>query len=725
MRLIVMRLIVKRPGRITAVSTAAALAAASLAALGTAGPALAATPAGGTGGATGGGDCRLGKGITHVIGLQFDNVHLTRDNPNIPSDLEQMPHLLNFLRGNGTVLANDHDVLVHTATNVIAAQTGLYPDRNGITQSNSYRYFAPDGSTHPGVSFAYWTAPLFDPSTSTPSDTNYNLIYSADRAANPTGANVNVPAPWVPFTRAGCDVGEVAVGNTVLENTAIDIPTVFGPDSPQAAEVAANPGQAFADTVGLAVHCARTSSTCTGGEPDLLPGEPGGYTGYTGLFGSAQLQPVIHPSGPVTSLSGAVITDSAGRVGFPGFDGMTPDNALAYVADMQERGITVTNAYLSDAHTFHGTGGGDLGPGDARYVAQLTSYDDAFATFLDRLAADGITPANTLFSVTTDEGDHFVGSQPSPAGCDGVTTPCTYSAQGEINVNLPGLLNAETANTTPFTMHSDPAPTIYVTGNPGRTDPVVRQLERDLSGLTYTSPLTGQTTTLAHYLADPVEEKILHYVSADPARTPTMTMFAGENEFVFGGSTNCGTSCVSEPPAFAWNHGGIEADMTGIWLGLVGPGVRHLGVDTSTWSDQTDLRPTVLSLAGLRDDYPVDGRVLTEDLTRSAVPAGLRSGDLVTLGAVYKQLLAGPGQFGIDTLTASTRALSSTDESLYASIEGRLQAMGSSRDALTAQMRQVLLGAAFGHQRPAPGAVRRLIGQGRGLLAAAHALARR
>ena len=34
-------------------------------------------------------------GIQHVIYIQFDNTHFLRDNPNVPSDLEQMPHLLN------------------------------------------------------------------------------------------------------------------------------------------------------------------------------------------------------------------------------------------------------------------------------------------------------------------------------------------------------------------------------------------------------------------------------------------------------------------------------------------------------------------------------------------------------------------------------------------------------------------------------------------------------
>ena len=41
-----------------------------------------------------------------------------------------------------------------------------------------------------------------------------------------TGATRNAPAPWVPYTRAGCDVGNVGVANTVLENnTAIVLRT--------------------------------------------------------------------------------------------------------------------------------------------------------------------------------------------------------------------------------------------------------------------------------------------------------------------------------------------------------------------------------------------------------------------------------------------------------------------------------------------------------------------
>ena len=38
------------------------------------------------------------------------------------------------------------------------------------------------------------------------------------------------------------------------------------------------------------------------------------------------------------------------------------------------------------------------------------------------------------------------------------------------------------------------------------------------------------------------------------------------------------------------------------------------------WSDHTDVRPTILSLVGLKDDYVHDGRVVTEALEVFAVP---------------------------------------------------------------------------------------------------------
>src|SRR6516165_3222810 len=58
--------------------------------------------------------------IQHVVYVQFDNVHFTRDNPNVPSDLEQMPNLLNFITNNGVITGNHFTPLIsHTANDIL------------------------------------------------------------------------------------------------------------------------------------------------------------------------------------------------------------------------------------------------------------------------------------------------------------------------------------------------------------------------------------------------------------------------------------------------------------------------------------------------------------------------------------------------------------------------------------------------------------------------------
>src|SRR6185437_8920084 len=69
-------------------------------------------PNGNAGAAAAAPNCQLANGIKRVVVLDFDNVHLTRDIPNVPSDLEQMPHLLNFLKENGTVLNKHYTILI-------------------------------------------------------------------------------------------------------------------------------------------------------------------------------------------------------------------------------------------------------------------------------------------------------------------------------------------------------------------------------------------------------------------------------------------------------------------------------------------------------------------------------------------------------------------------------------------------------------------------------------
>src|SRR5260221_3278421 len=101
----------------------------------------------------------------------------------------------------------------------------------------------------------------------------------------------------------------------------------------------------------------------------------------------------------------------------------------------------------------------------------------------------------------------------------------------------------------------------------------------------------------------------LHMVTADPFRTPTFTPFADPNWFFFatGGaacalSSDCALIPARTSQSFAWNHGDIQDEIASTWVGYVGQGVGDEGIDDDTWSDHTDVRPTILSLVGLKDD---------------------------------------------------------------------------------------------------------------------------
>jgi hypothetical protein len=690
--------------------------------------------------------CALGNGtgpIKHVIYVQFDNTHLTQDRQSgVPSDLEQMPHLLSFIRGNGTMLANDHTVLIsHTAGGILSSLTGVYPDRHGQTVTNSYVRTSATGTFQFPSSFGYWTDPAAA-GTTIP-----NMV-------GPDGSNV--PAPWAAFTRNGCDVGAVASANIVLENTGVtatgDVTKVFGSGSPQFVEATASSKAASGsaarnlaqtDLVGFAVHCAPGSATCAGGEDDLLPQEPGGYGGFKALFGAQQINPLLtgQPA-PVAlvDLSGQPIQDPFGQPGFPGFDGMEATVSLAYVAAMQEHGIPVTYAYISDAHDFHGVSGNDhqaYGPGAAGYVAQLKAYDDAFAAFFTRLAADGIDKTNTLFVFTVDEGDHFVGGTATPAGCDGVNVPCNWTGQvGELNANIDTLITHQfpalaarflgTGAPNTFTVHGDDAPPFYLAkvgaGPLAQTDPDTRTFERSVAGLTALNPYTGATDKVMAQMADQTGMKALHMITTgDPARNATFTFFADADYFLTDFPTSTCETCIN--PAFAWNHGDIQPEIAQTWLGFVGPGVAQQS-DVHVWTDHTDVRPTMFALLGLRDSYQADGRVVTQALVPDAVPSALRANQstVEALADAYKQINAPFGQFAAAMLAASTTALQA-DDTTYNTIEASIASLVGRRDALATPVRAALDASAFAGQAIDSSQAQTWISQAQTLLTDAMTLA--
>jgi arylsulfatase A-like enzyme len=423
---------------------------------------------------------------------------------------------------------------------------------------------------------------------------------------------------------------------------------------------------------------------------------------------------------------------------------------------MQEAGVPVTFGYISDAHDNHknafpapadptGQFPRASGPGESDYVAALKSYDDAFATFFKRLGRDGINQHNTLFVVTADENDHFAGGVSNDGNwshtfCNLDTgSTCPANQIGEVNANLRALLPSP-ATQPLFSVHSDSAPTVYVNGNPEPASPTLRQLERDVAGAQALDPyISTAKQPITLYLADKVGEKALHMVTADPQRTPSFTLFANPDYFltagVSGGTAptkfNCpdaahqAFTCIDYH--FAWNHGDATDDIGRTWLGMAGPGIRELGQTSSVWTDHTDIQPTMLALAGLSDDYGPDGRVITEFVRGHALPHALRwnRGSLTELGTVYKEINAPFGPLSYDVLRASTQALSSgssSDDSTYTSVSNRIASLTSDRDALAAQMRDVLNHAAFGGPQATASQVETLIEWGNSLLMRANQL---
>jgi hypothetical protein len=735
--------------------------------------------------------CNLGNGIHHVINLVFDNVHFARDNPNVPSDLEQMPTLLSFLKTYGTVFSNSHTPMIaHTADDSLAIYTGLYGDRHGQPLTNSYKTYNPDGSTDPATSFTYWTSPIIDtkPLVPVPNtvDTAPSMVYSDGSPGHSAAPDQITPAPWVPFTRAGCTVGDFSTANMVLENAAVDIPTVFGANSSEAADTAADKDN-FKDVevakyVGEAIHCAQGDAICANSQrpvTDALPTEPGGYNGYQAVFGARYIAPALSKGmANYKNANGVQVTDANGNLvdedgntlqepfshtpGFPGFSPVA-SQTLAVIADMQEAGIPVTYGYISDLHEKKAdttTGcttanaavvGRPVGPGDACYVRNAAHYDAAFAKFFDRLKADNITPDNTLFVISAEENDQFAGAnanratKPTPLGCDGVTVACNYAAGqiGELQANVKGLLSTSSSKNTAFDIEPQGA-SIYVHGNPAADDPTVRQLERDTAAMTNPSdPYSGATNEkIVQYQAGALEERVLHMQTVDPLRMPTYSLFPKPDYFFSTSGAN-----VSINNSFAYDHGYYSPNIDITWVAIAGPAsvVARNGVDgpqpneanqptdpesqhtvpqastKGTWVEETDIRPTMLYMLKLSDDYQSDGHVITQAL--ASVPKALQATE--DLAAGYDQINSSVGQFATDTLIADTKALASgsaSDDSAYQAEQDTLAGLANSRDAAARRIKQVLSDAAAG-QMPSRGDINGGLNQVQELLKRADALA--
>jgi hypothetical protein len=150
---------------------------------------------------------------------------------------------------------------------------------------------------------------------------------------------------------------------------------------------------------------------------------------------------------------------------------------------------------------------------------------------------------------------------------------------------------------------------------------------------------------------------------------------------------------------------------------MVGPGVSNLGITQPQdfFTDHVDLRPTIMTLTGLTDDYSHDGRTIVEVLNPSVLPASLGSHRATALlpGQALKQIDAPFGQLSMATLTSSTVGLTSNSpgDSTYNMIEGVIESWTAQRDAIATQIKSQLEGAEFGgvpiNEAEAAGLIRR------------------
>jgi hypothetical protein len=625
--------------------------------------------------------------ITRVVQIQFDNLHLRRDNPNVPSDLEQMPHLLNFLSDGILSTSHQGSPLARKAPDSITVLTGLYGDRTGVPIADTYGTFRADGSTGFTSAFGYWTATGGDGEPLLLSETGKTL-----------------PAPWVPLTRAGCDVGAVATAGLAPEGLATDIANVFGATSPEAAAAASDPAGASAELLGVAIHCARGSELCANAHArsDRLPDEPGGYAGFNALFGHRHVQPVISPGAPVSDIEGRIIADSAGHPGLPSAFELSAAQSLGYAATMLEAGVSIVYAAIGDAHARPAAAGPRAsGPGEADHVARLAADDAAFEAFIDQLAADGITKRNTLFVVVSTGNDTFVGAPPNPPDCNGISEACSYAPVGRIETSLNRLLATERHNVTAFDVVPGNAPAFFVRSNPLSTDPLARTLQQDVSKLTVVNPITGKADRLTALLADRAEMQLMHMIPASAARAPNFIMFGDAAYF---NKTTADNADCALPPAcaaihadFPWASADILSAGGNSWFAMTGPGVAHLGQTTDLPSHHADIRPTMLAFIGLADSYVHDGVVLAQTFDERALALAGSRDAFVALARAYETLNDPVGRLARESLVYATEAIKGTDTG-YERYLTAMSMITAKRDALAGEMKVLLDGAAFAHR---------------------------
>ena len=335
----------------------------------------------------------------------------------------------------------------------------------------------------------------------------------------------------------------------------------------------------------------------------------------------------------------------------------SPSTTLSYVAQMQEAGIPVTFGYISDAHDQHGVAGeihATRGPGRGRLRPA--------AAQLRRRVRAVLRPAGRRRDQQEEHAVrvHRRGGRPlrrlasrrRPAATAS-TSPCNYSLRGR-GQRQPGRACSRPSRGSRRRSPSTP------TWRRRSTSPATRRgpprsraaFGRGVGAAAGDEPVHGQSTrTSPRRSPTRSRMKTLHMVTADPQRTPTLTMFAYPDYFFFASS-------AARTARRRLHHGADDAadqhvrveprrhpagDRARPGWASSGPGVKNSATTDTTWTDHTDTRPTMLDAARPERRLRARRARWSTQLERSrALPSAVRQhrDTCDALGAAYKQLNA-------------------------------------------------------------------------------------
>jgi hypothetical protein len=543
--------------------------------------------------------------IGHVIVIEVDNTHY--------DDVVHMPHVLQFLR-QGTLFDNNHSVLnSRTQSDMVSFMAGAYPDKTGILDQSFFDHgYQAD--------YSYWENQAYIHLDNGKTDVNMGHNY------------ILTPNPWQQFNDHGWDVGVVEGSNMALENTSEvrQYAIMNGKDTK------ANDYRRYA------IHCAAASTNCAGATGKTPPHTIFGTPNIPWLYNA----PFLDGSGTV-----GPYCKRGGNNCFP------PISTLSALYAMQAHGVAVTYGYIDSPHETYD-------PGAPGYLYNLAAEDQAFDLFFTKLADIGITPANTLFVLTSDEGDQF-------------------NPEGAYRPDLRGWLGGASFDVTDETLNmtNDSGPLVYLR-HPEDTPLAMASL----SGAPFWQYIANQTGMRAIHNSTAATPELA-------ARQPSFILYGDANSWWDDNKVGSGAPLVKVDGNKKWVHGTVGANINTTWIGFVGPGIRPQQI--GTFVDQVDGLPTIDYLLGWSIPSYTDGRVLFEALWPWMLPNGFAANATLVsqLADAYKQINAPVGAFGVAALNESTQIALSAGRPEGQSRDDRLSALVDRRNALAPQL-QVMINTA-------------------------------